>query len=218
MKIHDLQPAPGSNKSRKRVGRGVGGKGGKTAGRGSKGTRARNTVRAGFEGGQMPMLIAHAEAEGFQQPVPCRVPGDQSRRDRGIRPDRRRPRPCTPRVWSARVLGEDPWARDHRSAVKVRRMRSRCRPEPRSKRPEARSSSCRRHSAYRPPSRATPTRTADRTEGSPARRRDVTRRRTSQLPERFGPRSSEQISFTLAMVAMYRSARTSQHQASTSTL
>ena len=55
MKVHDLQPAPGSKKRAKRVGRGIGGKGGKTAGRGSKGQRARNTVRVGFEGGQMPL-------------------------------------------------------------------------------------------------------------------------------------------------------------------
>jgi large subunit ribosomal protein L15 len=45
MKLHDLQPAPGSKKAPKRVGRGIGGKGGKTAGRGTKGQRARNTVR-----------------------------------------------------------------------------------------------------------------------------------------------------------------------------
>ena len=56
MKIHDLQPAPGSKKRAKRVGRGIGGRGGKTAGRGMKGQRARNTVRVGFEGGQMPLF------------------------------------------------------------------------------------------------------------------------------------------------------------------
>ena len=55
MKVHELQPAPGSNRGRKRVGRGIGGKGGKTAGRGTKGQKARNTVRVGFEGGQMPL-------------------------------------------------------------------------------------------------------------------------------------------------------------------
>ena len=48
MKIHDLQPPEGSNRGSKRVARGIGGKGGKTAGRGSKGQRARNTVRVGF--------------------------------------------------------------------------------------------------------------------------------------------------------------------------
>ena len=55
MKVHDLRPAAGSTKKAKRVGRGTGGKGGKTAGRGTKGQRARNTVARGFEGGQMPL-------------------------------------------------------------------------------------------------------------------------------------------------------------------
>lgn len=68
MKIHDLQPAPGSNKRRKRVGRGIGGTGGKTAGRGSKGQRARNTVRLGFEGGQMPLIQRVPKLRGFNNP------------------------------------------------------------------------------------------------------------------------------------------------------
>jgi len=68
MKIHDLQPAPGSNKRRKRVGRGIGGTGGKTAGRGSKGQRARNTVRVGFEGGQMPLIQRIPKLRGFNNP------------------------------------------------------------------------------------------------------------------------------------------------------
>ena len=59
MKLHDLQPAPGSNRRRKRVGRGIAGKGGKTAGRGTKGqkSRGKGKVRVGFEGGQMPLKI-----------------------------------------------------------------------------------------------------------------------------------------------------------------
>jgi large subunit ribosomal protein L15 len=68
MKIHDLKPAEGSNKRRKRVGRGIGGAGGKTAGRGSKGQRARNTVRLGFEGGQMPLLQRVPKLRGFNNP------------------------------------------------------------------------------------------------------------------------------------------------------
>ncbi len=68
MKIHDLAPAPGSNKRRKRVGRGIGGTGGKTAGRGSKGQRARNTVRLGFEGGQMPLTQRVPKLRGFNNP------------------------------------------------------------------------------------------------------------------------------------------------------
>ena len=55
MQVHDLAPAPGAKKNAKRVGRGTGGKGGKTAGRGGKGQRARNTVARGFEGGQTPL-------------------------------------------------------------------------------------------------------------------------------------------------------------------
>ncbi|NMA77150.1 MAG: 50S ribosomal protein L15, partial [Actinomycetales bacterium] len=54
LKLHDLRPAPGSKTARTRVGRGEASKG-KTAGRGTKGTKARNTVPFGFEGGQMPL-------------------------------------------------------------------------------------------------------------------------------------------------------------------
>ena len=58
MKLHELKPAEGSTKSRKRVGRGNGSGLGKTAGRGHKGQKARSGggVRPGFEGGQMPMM------------------------------------------------------------------------------------------------------------------------------------------------------------------
>ena len=57
MKLNELSPPPGSRKSRKRVGRGVGSGSGKTAGRGSKGLKSRSggKVRAGYEGGQMPI-------------------------------------------------------------------------------------------------------------------------------------------------------------------
>ena len=68
MKIHDLQPAPGSNKRRKRVGRGIGGKGGKTAGRGSKGQGARGTVSPRFEGGQTPLHRRTPKSKGFTNP------------------------------------------------------------------------------------------------------------------------------------------------------
>jgi large subunit ribosomal protein L15 len=68
MKIHDLKPADGAVKRAKRVGRGIGGKGGKTAGRGSKGQRARNTVRPGFEGGQMPLQQRVPKLRGFRNP------------------------------------------------------------------------------------------------------------------------------------------------------
>lgn len=68
MKVHDLKPAPGSHKAKKRVARGIGGKGGKTAGRGTKGQRARNTVPAGFEGGQMPLHMRVPKLKGFNNP------------------------------------------------------------------------------------------------------------------------------------------------------
>ncbi len=68
MKIHDLQPAPGSNRRRKRVGRGIGGKGGKTAGRGTKGQTARGTIPARFEGGQMPLHTRMPKLRGFNNP------------------------------------------------------------------------------------------------------------------------------------------------------
>ncbi|HSL58584.1 MAG TPA: 50S ribosomal protein L15 [Acidimicrobiales bacterium] len=68
MKIHDLRPAEGSNRRKKRVGRGIGGKGGKTAGRGTKGQKARGTIPAGFEGGQMPLHMRVPKLKGFTNP------------------------------------------------------------------------------------------------------------------------------------------------------
>ncbi len=68
MKIHDLQPPEGANRRRKRVGRGTGGKGGKTAGRGTKGQKARGTIPAAFEGGQMPLHMRIPKLKGFKNP------------------------------------------------------------------------------------------------------------------------------------------------------
>ena len=68
IRIHDLEPADGSNKRGKRKARGIGGKGGKTAGRGTKGQRARNTVPVGFEGGQMPLIQRVPKLRGFTNP------------------------------------------------------------------------------------------------------------------------------------------------------
>ena len=68
MKIHDLKPAEGSNRRRKRVGRGIGGKGGKTAGRGTKGQGARDTIPVGFEGGQLPLAMRVPKLRGFNNP------------------------------------------------------------------------------------------------------------------------------------------------------
>lgn len=67
IKIHDLRPAPGSRTAKTRVGRGAGSKG-KTAGRGTKGTKARYQVKAGFEGGQMPMHMRLPKLRGFRNP------------------------------------------------------------------------------------------------------------------------------------------------------
>jgi large subunit ribosomal protein L15 len=68
MKVHDLAPAPGSTRPRRRVGRGIGGKGGKTAGRGTKGQGARNNVKPGFEGGQLPLAQRVPKLKGFKNP------------------------------------------------------------------------------------------------------------------------------------------------------
>jgi large subunit ribosomal protein L15 len=68
MKVHDLVPAPGSRRVARRVGRGIGGKGGKTAGRGSKGQGARGTVPVRFEGGQTPLHRRTPKARGFNNP------------------------------------------------------------------------------------------------------------------------------------------------------
>lgn len=64
LKLHHLRPAPGSNKAKTRKGRGEGSKG-KTAGRGTKGTKARNTVPVAFEGGQMPLIRRVPKLKGF---------------------------------------------------------------------------------------------------------------------------------------------------------
>ena len=68
MKVHDLKPAPGSKQPKRRVGRGIAGKGGKTAGRGSKGQGARNNIKPGFEGGQTPLARRTPKAKGFKNP------------------------------------------------------------------------------------------------------------------------------------------------------
>lgn len=64
LRIHHLRPAPGSNKSKVRKGRGEASKG-KTAGRGTKGTKSRNTVPLAFEGGQVPLQRRLPKLKGF---------------------------------------------------------------------------------------------------------------------------------------------------------
>ena len=68
IKVHDLHPAPGERKDAIRVGRGTGGRRGKTAGRGTKGQGARNSIPPGFEGGQMPLHRRVPKLRGFKNP------------------------------------------------------------------------------------------------------------------------------------------------------
>ncbi len=68
MKVHDLKPPPGSTRPRRRVGRGIAGKGGKTAGRGTKGQGARSNIKPGFEGGQLPLKQRIPKLKGFKNP------------------------------------------------------------------------------------------------------------------------------------------------------
>lgn len=67
LKVHHLRPAPGAKTAKTRVGRGEGSKG-KTAGRGTKGTKARYQVPAAFEGGQMPLHMRLPKLKGFTNP------------------------------------------------------------------------------------------------------------------------------------------------------
>jgi len=68
MKLHHLRPPDGSKKRRIRVGRGEAGRRGKTAGRGTKGLKARSKVRQGFEGGQTPLIRQMPKLKGFRNP------------------------------------------------------------------------------------------------------------------------------------------------------
>ncbi len=68
LKLHHLRPAPGAKTAKTRVGRGEGSKG-KTAGRGTKGTKARYQVSAAFEGGQMPLHMRLPKLRGFKNPA-----------------------------------------------------------------------------------------------------------------------------------------------------
>ncbi|NHA67387.1 50S ribosomal protein L15 [Phycicoccus sp. CMS6Z-2] len=68
MKVHHLRPAPGAKSAKVRVGRGEGGKRGKTAGRGTKGTKARYQVPAGFQGGTTPLHMRFPKLRGFKNP------------------------------------------------------------------------------------------------------------------------------------------------------
>jgi large subunit ribosomal protein L15 len=68
VKLHELSPPKGSTRPKRRVARGIAGKGGKTAGRGTKGQGARDTIPAGFEGGQLPLMQRIPKLRGFKNP------------------------------------------------------------------------------------------------------------------------------------------------------
>jgi len=68
VKLHDLAPPKGAKKDKRRVGRGTGGKGHKTAGRGTKGQKARSNIQLGFEGGQLPLMQRIPKLKGFTNP------------------------------------------------------------------------------------------------------------------------------------------------------
>jgi large subunit ribosomal protein L15 len=68
MQLHELNSTKGATKRRKIVGRGIAGKGGKTAGRGTKGQKARRQIPAGFEGGQLPLMQRVPKLKGFTNP------------------------------------------------------------------------------------------------------------------------------------------------------
>jgi len=68
LKLHHLRPADGSKRKKIRVGRGEAGRRGKTAGRGTKGLKARRSLRPGFEGGQTPLARRLPKLKGFKNP------------------------------------------------------------------------------------------------------------------------------------------------------
>ena len=106
MRVDELSPAPGSNKAKKRVGRGIGGKGGKTAGAGTKGqqSRGRGKVARGFEGGQMPLKQRVPKLKGFNNPFRVEYSPGQPRPARRARRRRRSaPRRSSRPAWSARA-------------------------------------------------------------------------------------------------------------------
>ena len=100
LKVHHLRPAPGAKTAKIRVGRGEGGKRGKTAGRGTKGSKARKNIPENFEGGQMPLHMRVPKLRGFTNPFRTTYqvvnldrisrPVPRGRHDRGRRAGRRR--------------------------------------------------------------------------------------------------------------------------------
>lgn len=112
MKLHHLKPAPGSKKDKVRVGRGEGGRRGKTAGRGTKGTKARGQVPAWFEGGQTPLYRQLPKLKGFKnrnkQVFAVVNVGrlDEFRRGSVVGPDELRAKGLVKKRGKVKVLGE----------------------------------------------------------------------------------------------------------------
>jgi large subunit ribosomal protein L15 len=111
VKVHDLHPAPGSTHPKRRVGRGIAGKGGKTAGRGTKGQKARSKVRVGFEGGQLPLTQRIPKLRGFNNPfrveyVVINIGGLADLGLTEITPAALRERGLIPKKGLVKVLGE----------------------------------------------------------------------------------------------------------------
>jgi large subunit ribosomal protein L15 len=112
MKLHHLKPAPGSKKDRVRVGRGEGGRRGKTAGRGTKGAKARGTMPKWFEGGQMPIYRRLPKLKGFRnrnkEPFAVVNVGrlEQFRKGSVVGPDELRAGGLVKKRGKVKVLGE----------------------------------------------------------------------------------------------------------------
>lgn len=110
-KIHDLKPAEGSKKARRRVARGTAGRRGKTAGRGMKGQKARSTVPVGFEGGQTPLFRRTPKLKGFRNPFRVEYnPVNLDVLDRfedgaEVTPESLRARGLTPKRGNVKILG-----------------------------------------------------------------------------------------------------------------
>jgi large subunit ribosomal protein L15 len=111
LKVHDLAPPPGSNRARRRVGRGIAGKGGKTAGRGTKGQSARGQIKPGFEGGQLPLKQRIPKLKGFKNPfrveyVVVNVAALQDVEDDEVTPESLREHGLIPKKGLLKVLGD----------------------------------------------------------------------------------------------------------------
>ena len=135
VKLHDLAPPKGATSAKRRVGRGIGGKGGKTAGRGTKGQKARNTMPAGFEGGQLPLMQRIPKLKGFNEPVPGGLHAGEPGCAR--RPRRRRTSTC--RCWWLRAwCGRRRWSRSSaRGRCRARSGSPRTRSRRRRRRPSS---------------------------------------------------------------------------------